>query len=108
MKRTCFAGRRPIGSWTFTSGHRGRHGRPGGTAVKTPAEEANYLRYSQNEDIAAFLSALDLASKEVAVSIVGRSLPTDAYGARDIFLRPISENGAATPRRSTGPSRRSC
>ena len=54
--------------------------------LKTPAEESGYLQYTQNEAIASFLSGLDLASKEVAVSIVGRSLPTDAYGARDIFL----------------------
>ncbi|MGZ5495164.1 MAG: ChaN family lipoprotein [Candidatus Aminicenantales bacterium] len=65
--------------------------------LKTPAEEAGDVRYSQNESIASFLSALDLASKEVAVSIVGRTLPTDAYGARDIFLVVISRNGAATP-----------
>ena len=65
--------------------------------VKTPAEDANYLQYSQNEAIARFLSALDLTSKEVSVSVVGRSLPADAYGARDIFLVLISRNGAATP-----------
>jgi uncharacterized iron-regulated protein len=72
--------------------------RPVGLApIKTPAEEANYLQYSQNEAIAAFLSALDLASKEVSVSIVGRTLAADAYGSRDIFLVLISKNGAATP-----------
>jgi hypothetical protein len=65
--------------------------------IKTPAEEANYLQYSQNEAIAAFLSALDLASKEVSVSIVGRTLAADAFGSRDIFLVLISKNGAATP-----------
>lgn len=67
------------------------------TTIRTPAEEANYLQYSQNEAIAAFLSALDLSSKEVAVSIVGRTLSAEAYGARDIFLVVISKNGAATP-----------
>jgi len=69
----------------------------GQTLLKTPAEETGYLKYTQNEAIASFLSALDLASKEVSVKIVGRSLPTDAYGARDIFLVLISRNGAATP-----------
>ncbi len=69
----------------------------GQSLIKTPAEEANYLQYSQYESIARFLSGLDLASKEVSVSIVGRSLPTDAYGAKDIYLVLISRNGAATP-----------
>ena len=63
----------------------------------TPAELANYLQYSQNEAIAAFLSALDAASETVAVSTVGRSLGANTYDARDIFLAVITANGAATP-----------
>src|SRR5512141_641674 len=65
--------------------------------LKTPAEETGYAQYTQNEAVASFLSALDLASNEVSVSIVGRSLPADAYGAREIFLVLISRNGAQTP-----------
>jgi len=65
--------------------------------LKTPAEESGYLQYSQNEAIAAFLSVLKSRATGVAVSVVGRTLPTDAYGARDIFLVVLSDNGAATP-----------
>ena len=65
--------------------------------LKTPAEASGYLEYTQNEALAAFLSALDAASDNVAVSVVGRSLPSDAYGARDIFLVLLNENGAVTP-----------
>jgi uncharacterized iron-regulated protein len=65
--------------------------------LKTPAEETSYREYTQNEAIAAFLSALDRASAETAVSIVGRSLAADEYGARDIFLVVLSKNGAAAP-----------
>jgi hypothetical protein len=65
--------------------------------LKTPAEETSYREYTQNEAIAAFLSVLDRASAETAVSIVGRSLATDEYGARDIFLVVLSKNGAAAP-----------
>ncbi len=65
--------------------------------IKTPAEESNYREYTQNEAIAAFLSGLDRASAQTAVSTVGRSLATDAYGARDIFLVVLSKNGAAAP-----------
>jgi predicted deacylase len=65
--------------------------------LPTPAEEAAYLKYTQNEAIAAFLSALDARSTELAVMIAGRSLPTDEYGAKDIFLAVLSAGGAATP-----------
>jgi hypothetical protein len=69
----------------------------GQSLIKTPAEESGYLQYSQNEAIASFLSTLKSRAPEVSVSVVGRTLPTDAYGARDIFLVVLSDNGAAAP-----------
>ena len=54
--------------------------------LKTPAEESGYLQYSQNEAIASFLSALQAETPGLNVSVVGRTLPTEAYGARDIYL----------------------
>ncbi|HUT07728.1 MAG TPA: M14 family zinc carboxypeptidase [Candidatus Latescibacteria bacterium] len=65
--------------------------------LPTPAEETGYREYSQNEAIAAFLSVLDVSSGCLSVSIVGRTLPTDEYGARDIYLAVASEGGTATP-----------
>ncbi len=65
--------------------------------LRTPGEENGYTRYTQNDTLSAFLSALSAVSKEVSVSIVGRSLPTDAYGAQDIYLVVISRNGASSP-----------
>jgi len=67
------------------------------TALPTPAEETGYREYTQNEAIAVFLSALDARAPEITVQVVGRSLPTDEYGARDIFLAILSEKAAATP-----------
>ena len=75
----------------------GQPNNPGQTLLKTPAEESNYHEYTQNEAIASFLSALDAASDEVAVSVLGRSLPSDAYGARDIFLVVLSESNSGLP-----------
>jgi hypothetical protein len=69
----------------------------GKVPLKTPGEAADYREYTQNEALAAFLSELDAASDEVTVSIVGRSLPTDAYGARDIFLAVVAAKPAAGP-----------
>jgi hypothetical protein len=65
--------------------------------IKTPAEEANYLAYSQSEAIASFLSALAARTPELRVSAVGRTLPADEYGAKDIFLAVLAEKPAATP-----------
>ncbi len=67
------------------------------TTLPTPAENANYREYTQNEAIASFLSALQSRAPELFVTVVGRSLPTEEYGARDIFLAVLGGNGAATP-----------
>jgi hypothetical protein len=65
--------------------------------LPTPAEVLAYQKYTQNEEIAAFLSALVARSPELSVVVAGRSLPTDEYGAKDIFLAVLSETSAATP-----------
>jgi len=64
---------------------------------KTPAEEANYRAYSRNEDIARFLSLADVASKEMAVRIVGKTKDVEDYPAHDIFLCILTEEGADSP-----------
>jgi len=64
---------------------------------KTPAEEANYRAYSRNEDIARFLSLADVASKEMAVRIVGETKDVEDYPAHDIFLCILTEEGADSP-----------
>ena len=69
-------------------------GRP---AVPTPAESAGHRAYTQSEDISAFLSVLMARTPELRVSVAGRSLPTDAYGARDIYLAVLAERPAASP-----------
>ena len=88
-------------SWALVWGASPLHGGPssGGdqSVPATPAEAISYLKYTQNEDIAAFLSTLDAVSPELAVLIVGQSLPTDEYGAKPIFLAVLSEKAAATP-----------
>ncbi len=74
----------------------GQAGR-GKAPLLTPGEATDYREYTQNEALAAFLSVLDAASDEVTVSIVGRSLPTDEYGARDIFLAVVAAKSASRP-----------
>ncbi|MCK7476825.1 MAG: hypothetical protein M0C28_04175 [Candidatus Moduliflexus flocculans] len=65
--------------------------------VPTPAEIANYREYTQYEAVVSFLSALQSRAPELGVATVGRSLPTERYGARDIFLAVLGGKGAATP-----------
>ena len=65
--------------------------------LKTPSEESNFTRYSQNEDIARFLSAVDFLSKETIVQAIGKTKESRGFPSRDIFLCIINEEGASTP-----------
>ena len=65
--------------------------------LKTPAEETNYLQYSQNEEIARFLSSLDYLSKEVNVERIGRTREVRGFPAKDIYLCIINEEGVSNP-----------
>ena len=65
--------------------------------VKTPAEESNYTRYSQNEDISRFLSVLASQAPELTVQIVGQSQGVENFPAMNIYLCILSEERAAGP-----------
>ncbi len=66
-------------------------------SLRTPAEEALYKQYSQNEAIGRFLSEADVLSRELSVQIVGRSRDVEGFPGRDIFLAVLSAEGAARP-----------
>ncbi|MFA9453167.1 MAG: M14 family zinc carboxypeptidase [Candidatus Aminicenantaceae bacterium] len=65
--------------------------------IRTPGEASNFTQYTQHEDIVRFLSRLDHLSPELEVRIVGRTLPVQNYGAKDIFLCILTEEGAGSP-----------
>jgi hypothetical protein len=65
--------------------------------LKTPAEESRYTQYSQHEEVARFLSALDFLSPEVVVQVIGKTRQVREFAATDLFLVIISEDGAASP-----------
>jgi len=65
--------------------------------VKTPAEQTNFTEYSQHEAITRFLSELDYISKEISVQIIGRTMATEDFEAKDIYLCIITEEGADCP-----------
>lgn len=68
-----------------------------GQALKTPAEETNFTRYSQSGDIALFLSILDAASPRLSVCVIGRSAEAGTCPAADLFLCILTINGARQP-----------
>lgn len=67
--------------------------------LKTPGEETNYTQYSQNEEIALFLSRLAHLSKEAVVQIIGQTKEARDYPTKDIYLCIISEEGADCPQK---------
>lgn len=71
----------------------------GESVIRTPAEEVNYGKYSQYEQISHFLSLLDSLSEKLTVQIVGRSLGTEKYEAKDLYLCILTEEGADCPQK---------
>jgi len=65
--------------------------------VKTPAEKTNYTQYSQNEEITLFLGQIDHLSSEMTVQIIGQTKETRDYGAKDLYLCVITEEGVDSP-----------
>jgi hypothetical protein len=65
--------------------------------LKTPAEETRYTQYSQNEEIARFLSALDFLSPEVTVQVIGKTKDLRDFHSQDLFLVIVNEEGAGSP-----------
>jgi hypothetical protein len=66
-------------------------------AVKTPAEEINFTRYSQHEEVSRFLSRLDQLSKELEIQIIGQTREVKDYPSKDLYLCIITEEGADCP-----------
>jgi hypothetical protein len=65
--------------------------------LKTPAEAVGYSQYSQHEEIARFLSALDFASPQIRVQIIGQTREVREFPAKDLFLVIVNEEGVASP-----------
>ncbi len=97
MKRTWAVGIAVIlGLGTVLQTTEGQSRSAGASLIKTPGEAMSYREYTQTEAIAAFLSVLKSRVPGLGVTVVGRTLPTDEYGARDIFLAVLGGQGAAT------------
>ena len=69
-----------------------------GQSIKTPAEESGWSRYSQYEDVSRFLQAVDKASKEAAVQVIGKTLDSKELPAANLYLCVITKEGVDNPR----------
>lgn len=67
------------------------------TKILTPAEEANFLRYTQTAEIESFLSYIDSLSPELNVVLAGRTRPVASFDSRNLYLAIINEEGVASP-----------
>lgn len=65
--------------------------------IQTPGETVNYTAYTQHEAITKFLSRLENVSPNLKVRIAGRTLPTEEYGAKDLYVCIITEEGISSP-----------
>jgi hypothetical protein len=66
--------------------------------VRTPAEQSDYSRYTQSQDVWAFLQTASAASRRVRVQVVGKTGDAKGFAAADLYLVVITENGIASPR----------
>ncbi len=66
-------------------------------ALKTPAESTAYTGYTQNEAVAAFLSAAAAVSPEMRVMTVGLTRSVEGFDARDIYLVVLTAEGVSRP-----------
>ncbi|MDA8017908.1 MAG: DUF2817 domain-containing protein, partial [Thermoanaerobaculia bacterium] len=63
----------------------------------TPGEASHFVRYTQSDDVARFLSELDHTSEEMVVQVVGRSRATSIFGSRDLYLVILTAEGIDSP-----------
>ena len=67
-------------------------------SIRTPAEESGWARYSQYEDVSRFLQAIDKASKEAAVQVIGKTLDAKELPAANLYLCVITKEGVDNPK----------
>ena len=67
-------------------------------SLKTPAEESGWSRYTQYEDVSRFLQAVDTASRETVVQIVGKTLEAKELRSANLYLCIITEEGIDNPK----------
>ncbi len=68
-------------------------------SIKTPAEESGWSQYSQYADVVRFLQAIDTASREATVQVIGKTLESKELPPANLYLCVINEEGVDTPQK---------
>lgn len=63
----------------------------------TPGEACRFTQYSQQRDVARFLSAMSGLAKTVNVQVIGKTREIEGYGSQNLYLCILSQEGASTP-----------
>jgi hypothetical protein len=99
MWRRCAAGRLLLVLFLLSliAGFHAQSRRPESRAATTPAEDAQFTRYSLHEDVAGYLQAVDRASRQVTVTPIGMTAPARDFPATALYLCVITAEGADKP-----------
>jgi len=90
--------RRAIAVLILTVGLAGLGAAASAQAIQTPAETAGYSRYSQHQEVAAFLDTMAKASKLVKVIEVGTTGEAKDFAGARLYLAVVTEEGVDAPR----------
>jgi hypothetical protein len=63
----------------------------------TPGEACRFTQYSQQRDVARFLSSMSYLAKTVTVQVIGKSREIEDYNSQNLFLCVLSQEGVSTP-----------
>jgi hypothetical protein len=66
--------------------------------IRTPAEQTDFRRYTQSQDVWAFLETISAASRRVRVEVVGKTGEAKDFAPANLYLVVITEEGAETPK----------
>ena len=69
----------------------------GEETIQTPGEAVHYVAYTQHQALTKFISRLEQMSPYLKVKTAGRSLPTEEYGPKDLYLCIMTEEGISFP-----------
>jgi len=71
---------------------------PRAQTLKTPAEESNYTKYTQHDEVARFLQQVAQVSKETKVQAIGHTGEAKDFPGANLYLCIITEEGADGPK----------
>jgi hypothetical protein len=81
----------------LAAGFHAQSRRPEGLAATTPAEDAQYTRYSLHDVVARYLQAVDRASRQATVTPIGMTVPAKDFPPTALYLCVITAEGADKP-----------